>query len=186
MANKNAYKDEDLKKVANLVTCGLPIDVVAQFNIVYDQNQFKNTYQIQFYHHLILKRRKILKGNDISYILSSKRLKQYICQILIEKDIKSGKDTHQIRSTYHVSQPLVSAVKRNMSRYPNHILQALPKKVETTIRRNINWVETQNYQPINEEVLMDELENNQSSQPEMKQLIINTYLQLIEESKKDV
>lgn len=133
------YSNRELKELVSLIKLAIPVEALVKLNIIYNESFFedKEDVHVQYYYYMILKRRKYLTKDLNEYVLSKKRLNQYINRILIANDLEQGLSISDIHKKYKVSKSLISLVKRDLYSRTYRKVPSVSKKLEQDIERNI-------------------------------------------------
>lgn len=133
------YSNRELEELVSLIKLAIPVETLVELNIIYNKSFFedKEDVHVQYYYYMILKRRKYLTKGLNEYVLSKKRLNQYINRILIANDLEQGLSISDIHKKYHVSKSLISLVKRDLYSRTYRKVPSISKKLEHDIERNI-------------------------------------------------
>lgn len=134
------FNDVELKQVIDMIRLAIPVETIVDLGFVYNNDFFKGKKpnSMQYYYYMLLKRRGFFKLEIDSYVLTQKRLKDYVLRLLIAEDLDNGLFQKTISNKYHISQSLVSIVKRDYTRRTQRRVPNIPQQLEDIIQRNIN------------------------------------------------
>ena len=182
MSNRHYYDDHELERAVYLIQLGLPVETLAEMGCVYNAKDFKkrSAATLQYYYAMLLRRRDYLTEDVDGFVLSTKRLVQYIRRMLVYDAFNEGMSHSELMTTFHVSRSFISMVSSNVT-HEGRVIPNRPDRLERTIRFNIALADAVDQGRDVATLFKDDAFNPDHHFKDIRDmtLVANTYIQII-------